>query len=124
MVRSDQSAAEFVRLHKAFVLHFGAATAMAWLTSLYASFYAPWVRNLAFLIDPSSYKVESTWAYLFGFPLLMTVAWVMVVVARDMLFASRVRGYLVAEFAVAGAVGFLMFYLAVDRAIAALRLAI
>jgi hypothetical protein len=123
MVRTDQSASEFLRLHKAFILHFGAATVLAWLTSLYASFHAPWVRNLAFLIDPSSYKVESTWTYLFGFPLLMTVAWVAVLLARDMLFATRLRGHLIAEFAVAGAVGFLMFYLAVDRAVAALRLA-
>ncbi len=123
MVRTDRSAADFIRLHKAFVLHFGAATVLAWLTSLYASFYAPWVRNLAFLIDPSSYKVESTWAYLFGFPLLMTVAWVCVLLTRDMLFASRMRGHVVAEFAIAGAVAFLMFYLAIDRAVAALRLA-
>ncbi|KAA2241052.1 hypothetical protein [Salinarimonas soli] len=123
MVRTDQTAAEFVRLHKAFILHFGAATVLAWATALYAGFHAPWVRNLAFLIDPSSYKVESTWSYLFGFPLLMTVAWVAVLLARDMLFATRLRGHLVAEFAVAGAVGFLMFYLAIDRAVAALRLA-
>lgn len=123
MVRTDRSAAEFLRLHKAFVLHFGAATVLAWLTSIYASLQAPWVRNLAFLIDPSTYKVESTWAYLFSFPLLMTVAWLTVLLARDLLFATRLRSHLIAEFAVAGAVAFLMFYLAVDRAVAALRLA-
>ena len=122
MVRTGSSAAEFVRLHKLFTLHFGVATCLAWAAALYAGAYAPWVRNLAFLIDPSSYRVESTWVYLFSFPVVMTVAWVCHFAGRDLLLQLRVMRNQAAEFMVAGAVGFMMFYLSVDRAVAALRL--
>lgn len=124
VVRTDRALAEFQRLHQTFTFHLGVATVLAWATALYAAMHAPWVRNLAFLIDPTTYRVESTWVYLFSFPIMLAVSWVMCFAGRDMLFHMRLfRRNQVAEFASAGAVAFMMFYFAIDRAVAALSLA-
>jgi hypothetical protein len=122
MVRTQDASAEFAKLHKVFTFHLGVATSLAWATSLYAGLHAPWVRNLAFLIDPTSSRQESTWAYLFTFPLALLVAWATVYGGRELLFRMRMMRNQLVEFAFAGAVMFVLFYAAVDRAIAALRL--
>ena len=65
----DDDSGEFSRLHNLFTFHLGIAVSLSWLTSLYAAFYAPWVRNIRPLIDPTNVgPVESTWSYLFIFP--------------------------------------------------------
>jgi hypothetical protein len=121
MVRSDSSDAEFSRLHRLFQFHFGIATTLAWITSAVAAFHAPWVRDIYHFIDPMGpWKPESTGSYLFGFPLLMSVAWLACLLARDILFDMRLRGHLKTEFAVAGSVAFLMFYLSIERAVTAM----
>jgi hypothetical protein len=71
----DDESGEFSRLHSLFTFHLGVAVGLSWLTSLYASLYAPWVRNIRPLIDPSDAgQVESTWSFLFIFPVVLTAA--------------------------------------------------
>jgi hypothetical protein len=119
----DETVDEFTRLHKLFTFHLGVAVGLAWMTALYAALYAPWVRNIRPLIDPMSVgRVESTWSFLFGFPLVLTVAWVMVFFAGDMLRHFRILKNQSVEFAIAGAVAFALFYMAIDRAVTALLL--
>ena len=48
----DDEADDYVRLHRLFTFHLGIAVSLAWMTSLYAALYAPWVRNIRPLIDP------------------------------------------------------------------------
>ena len=118
------SADPFTRLHKAFTFHLGVAASLAWMTALYAALYAPWVRNIRPLIDPSEIgHVESTASFLFGFPAILTVAWIMVYMGRDMLRHFRLMKDQTVEFAVAAAVAFGIFYMAIDRAVAAILLA-
>jgi hypothetical protein len=120
----DETADGFTRLHKAFVFHLGVAASLAWMTALYAALHAPWVRNIRPLIDPSQAgRVESTLSFLFGFPVILTVAWVMVWAGRDMLRHFRLMKNQSVEFAVAAAVAFAIFYMAIDRAVAAILLA-
>jgi hypothetical protein len=120
----DETADGFTRLHKAFVFHLGVAASLAWMTALYAALYAPWVRNIRPLIDPTNLgRVESTWSFLFGFPAILTVAWIMVWAGRDMLRHFRLMKNQTVEFAVAAAVAFAIFYMAIDRAVAAILLA-
>ena len=120
----DETADGFTRLHKAFVFHLGVAASLAWMTALYAALHAPWVRNIRPLIDPAQVgRVESTWSFLFGFPAILTVAWIMVWAGRDMLRHFRLMKNQTAEFAVAAAVAFAIFYMAIDRAVAAILLA-
>jgi hypothetical protein len=120
----DEAADPFTRLHKAFTFHLGVAASLAWMTALYAALYAPWVRNIRPLIDPSEIgRVESTASFLFGFPAILTVAWVMVFMGRDMLRHFRLMKDQTIEFAVAAAVAFGIFYMAIDRAVAAILLA-
>lgn len=120
----DDSADRFARLHKAFTFHLGVAASLAWMTALYAALHAPWVRNIRPLIDPSQLgRVESTWSFLFGFPAILTVAWVMVYMGRDMLRHFRLMKDQTVEFAVAAAVAFFIFYMSIDRAVAAILLA-
>jgi hypothetical protein len=119
----DETVDEFTRLHKLFTFHLGVAVALAWMTALYAALYAPWVRNIRPLIDPMNVgRVESTWSFLFGFPLVLTVAWIMVFFAGDMLRHFRILKNQTVEFAIAGAVAFALFYMAIDRAVTALLL--
>ena len=120
----DDSADGFTRLHKAFVFHLGVGASLAWMTALYAALHAPWVRNIRPLIDPAQVgRVESTWSFLFGLPAILTVAWIMVFAGRDMLRHFRLMKNQTAEFAVAAAVAFAIFYMAIDRAVAAILLA-
>ena len=120
----DEAADGFTRLHKAFVFHLGVAASLAWMTALYAALHAPWVRNIRPLIDPSQAgRVESTLSFLFGFPAILTVAWIMVWAGRDMLRHFRLMKNQAVEFAVAAAVAFAIFYMAIDRAVAAILLA-
>ena len=122
-VNFDESSDGYARLHKLFVFHLGVAVSLAWITALYAALYAPWVRNIRPLIDPSNLgKVESTWSFLFGMPMVLTVAWVMVFFAGDLLREFRLLKNQTIEFAIAGAVAFGLFYIAIDRAVAALLL--
>ena len=119
----DETSDRYARLHKLFVFHLGVAVSLAWITALYAALYAPWVRNIRPLLDPSNLgKVESTWSFLFGMPMVLTVAWVMVFFAGDLLREFRLLKNQTMEFAIAGAVAFGLFYVAIDRAVAALLL--
>jgi hypothetical protein len=124
MVRSDSGLDEFVRLHRLFQHHFGIATSLAWASALVAAWHTPFVRDIHNLIDPlGPWRAESTESYLFGFPLMMTFAWVSSFLARDLLYALRLPRHVKAEFAAAAAVGFLMFYLSIERAVTALLFA-
>ena len=117
----DDSVDEFTRLHRAFIFHLGVAVGLAWMTALYASFYAPWVRNIRPLIDPSNIgRVESTASFLFGMPIVLTIAWVVAYAGRDMLRHFSVMRSQVAEFGLAAALAFVIFYLAIDRAVTAI----
>src|ERR671910_3097343 len=120
----DDSRDRFTQLHKAFVFHLGVAASLAWMTALYAALHAPWVRNIRPLIDPAQIgRVESTWSFLFGFPAILTVSWIMVFCGRDMLRHFRLMKDQTVEFAIAAAVAFGIFYMAIDRAVAAILLA-
>ncbi len=117
----DESSDSFARLHKVFVFHLGVAVSLAWLTALYAALYAPWVRNIRPLIDPANVgRVESTWSFLFGMPIVLTVAWLMAIMGRDMLRHLCLLRNQALEFSFAGAAVFVVFYLSVDRAVAAI----
>lgn len=121
----DDSADEFSRLHRLFVFHLGIAVGLAWMTALYAAMYAPWVHNIRPLIDPASAgQVESTGSFLFGLPVLLTVAWGAVVVGRDLFRHFRLMRSQMVEFGLAAAAAFVVFYLSIDRAIAALLLGV
>jgi hypothetical protein len=121
----DTDSGEFSRLHTLFTFHLGIAVSLAWLTSLYAAFYAPWVRNIRPLIDPSNVgQVESTWSYLFIFPVVLTTAWLMSIYGQNALSRFRVLKNQVVEFGIAAAVAFLLFYLSIDRAVAAMLLGV
>ncbi|HLM40287.1 MAG TPA: hypothetical protein VK434_11940 [Microvirga sp.] len=121
----DSDSGEFSRLHNLFTFHLGIAVSLAWLTSLYAAFYAPWVRNIRPLIDPANVgPVESTWSYLFIFPVVMTAAWLMSIYGQNALSRFRVLKNQVVEFGIAAAVAFVLFYLSIDRAVAAMLLGV
>lgn len=114
---------EFSRLHRIFVFHLGIAVGLAWMTSLYAALFAPWVRNIRPLIEaiPSG-RIESTGAFLFGMPAILTVAWVVLFFGRDLLRHVRVVPNQLIEFAFAAVAAFVLFYLSIDRAVAAILL--
>ena len=117
----DHDSGEFSRLHNLFTFHLGVAVALAWLTSLYASLYAPWVRNIRPLIDPANVgPVESTWSYLFIFPVVLTAAWLISIFGQNLFAQFRVFKNQIIEFAFASLVAFGMFYLSIDRAVAAM----
>ena len=122
-VNFDETSDSYARLHKLFVFHLGVAVSLAWMTALYAALYAPWVRNIRPLIDPSSLgRVESTWSFLFGMPMVLTAAWALAFFGGDMLRDFRLLKNQTIEFAIAGVVAFGLFYIAIDRAVAALLL--
>ncbi len=115
------TADEFSRLHRLFTFHMGVAVGLAWMTSLYAALYAPWVRNIRPLIDPANVgRVESTWSFLFGMPIVLTVAWLMTILGRDILRHLCLLRNQAVEFSLAAAAVFVVFYLSVDRAVAAI----
>ena len=117
----DDDSGEFSRLHNLFTFHLGIAVTLSWLTSLYAALYAPWVRNIRPLIDPDHVgTVESTWSYLFIFPVVLTAAWLISVFGQNLFARFRIMKSQAAEFAVAALVAFAMFYLSIDRAVAAM----
>ena len=117
----DDDTGEFSRLHNLFTFHLGIAVTLSWLTSLYAALYAPWVRNIRPLIDPANAgPVESTWSYLFIFPVVLTTAWLISIYGQNLFARFRVMKSQAAEFGVAALVAFAMFYLSIDRAVAAM----
>ena len=119
----DDDADDFSRLHRVFVFHMGVAVALSWMTALYAACYAPWVRNIRPLLDPANLgQVESTWSFLFGMPCVMTVAWVVAFFGRDILRQVQVMRNQLIEFAFAAVAALVLFYLSIDRAVAAILL--
>lgn len=117
----DHDSGEFSRLHTIFTFHLGVAVTLSWLTSLYASFHAPWVRNIRPLIDPAQAgQVESTWSYLFIFPAVLTAAWLISIYGQNLLRQFQLLKSQTVEFCIAGAVAFALFYLSIDRAVAAM----
>ncbi len=109
---------EFSRLHRLFVQHFTMAVGFAWLASAVAAIHAPWVRNIRGLIDPAG-RVESTFSFLFGVPVLMTAALLCAAFGADVLRRSAVVKNQQVEFAVAGAAVLAVFVLAIHRAVTA-----
>ncbi|HEY8380950.1 MAG TPA: hypothetical protein VIL09_02255 [Microvirga sp.] len=121
----DDEADTFGRLHRLFTFHLGIAVSLAWMTSLYAAVYAPWVRNIRPLIDPNNVgQVESTWSFLFAMPVVLTAAWLMTIFGRDVLRDVRMMNNQTVEFGVAALVAFALFYLSIDRAVTALLLGV
>ena len=119
---ANQVRDDFTRLHRAFTFHLGVATGLSWLTALYAATYTPWVRNIRALIDPIAGpdRVESTLSYLFAMPAVLALAWISVVAGREALRRAQTLSNVALEFAAAAVVAFGVFYLSIDRAIAAL----
>jgi hypothetical protein len=117
----DDDDSRFAQLHHLFTFHLGVAVGLSWLTALYASLYAPWVRNIRPLIDPTyAGQVESTWSFLFIFPAVLTAAWISAFYGRSLMLKLRMLKNQTLEFAVAAGVAFTLFYLSVDRAVAAI----
>src|ERR671916_3022663 len=119
----DDEADDYARLHRLFTFHLGIAVSLAWMTSLYAAIYAPWVRNIRPLIDPmNAGQVESTWSFLFAMPVVLTAAWLMTIFGRDLLREVRMLRNMAIEFGIAGVIAFGIFYLSIDRAVTAMLL--
>ncbi|PVE22547.1 hypothetical protein DC522_20285 [Microvirga sp. KLBC 81] len=119
----DHDSGDFGRLHNLFTFHLGIAVTLSWLTSLYAAVYAPWVRNIRPLIDPTNVgTVESTWSYLFIFPVVLTMAWLISIFGQNVFAKFRLLKNQAIEFGIAAVVAFVMFYLSIDRAVAAMLL--
>ena len=119
----EDEADDYGRLHRLFTFHLGIAVSLAWMTSLYASIYAPWVRNIRPLIDPrNAGQVESTWSFLFAMPVVLTTAWLIAIFGRDLLRELRMMKNQTIEFGIAAVVAFALFYLSIDRAVTAMLL--
>lgn len=118
----DDARDDFSRMHRLFTFHLGVAVGLSWMTALYAACYAPWVRNIRALIEPVAGldRVESTWSFLFAMPAVLTIAWVSVFLGREVLRRAQTLQSAALEFAAAAFVAFGMFYLSIDRAVAAL----
>ena len=118
----DDARDDFSRLHRLFTFHFGVAVVLSWMTTLTAACYAPWVRNIRPLIDPTGGfdRVESTLSFLFVLPALLSVAWVSLFFGREVLRRSQTLPNAALEFAAAAVVAFGVFTLSIDRAVAAL----
>jgi hypothetical protein len=79
------------------------------------------VRNIRPLIDPANVgPVESTWSYLFIFPIVLTTAWLISIFGQNLFAQFRLLKSQAVEFAIAAVVAFAMFYLSIDRAVAAM----
>ena len=121
----EETSDHYSRLHKLFVFHLGVAVSLAWMTALYAALYAPWVRNIRPLLDPNNIgRVESTWSFLFAMPAVLTAAWAMAYFGGELLRNFRLLKNQAVEFGIAGVVAFVLFYMSVDRAVAALLLGV
>lgn len=121
----DDARDDFSRLHRLFTLHLGIAVGLSWLTTLYAAAYAPWVRNIRVLIDPAAAgRVESTFSYLFVMPVVLTLAWLSVYFGREMMRRFQTLPNQAVEFSAAAMVAFGVFYVSIDRAVAALHVAL
>lgn len=121
----DDARDDFSRLHRHFTLHLGIAVGLSWMTTLYAAAYAPWVRNIRALIDPTaSGHVESTFSYLFVMPVVLSLAWISVYFGREMMRRFQTLPNQAVEFAAAAMVAFGVFYVSIDRAVAALSVAL
>ena len=119
----DEPADAYSRVHGVFTFHLGVAVSLAWMTSLYAALHAPWVRNIRSLLDPSELgRAESTGSFLFGMPLLLTLAWAVALFGRDLLRRNPLGRSWALEFGIAAAVAFAIFYVGVERAVAAILL--
>ncbi|WP_232631157.1 hypothetical protein [Methylobacterium sp. Leaf118] len=117
----DDARDDFSRLHRHFTLHLGVAVGLSWLTALYAAANVPWVRNIRALIDPAGpVRVESTLSYLFVMPAVLTLAWAAAYFGRETMRRLQTLPNQTLEFAAAAAVAFGVFYLSIDRAVAAL----
>ncbi|MGY2047557.1 hypothetical protein [Methylobacterium sp. JK268] len=122
IVRQHADNDAFARLHRTFTVHLGIAVMLAWGSALTAAAYAPWVRNIRPLLDPTTGRVESTWSFLFALPIVLTLGWAAARFGGETLRRSQMLSNAVTEFALAAAVAFGVFYLSVDRAVAALSL--
>lgn len=122
LARNADASDEFSRLHRLFVEHLGIALGLVWLASAAAALQAPWVHNIRGLIDPLS-RPESTLSYLFGLPMLMTLAWIAVAFGADLIRRTQVLRSQALEFGIAGLVAFAVFCLALHRVVAAVALA-
>lgn len=121
----DDARDDFSRLHRLFTLHLGIAVGLSWMTTLYAAAYAPWVRNIRALIDPAaSGRAESTFSYLFVMPVVLTLAWISVYFGREMMRRFQTLPNQAVEFSAAAMVAFGVFYVSIDRAVAALYVAL
>ena len=119
----NDDAGQFSKFHSLFMFHLGIAVALAWLTSFSATFYAPWVRNIRPLLDPNySGHVESTWSFLFVFPTVLAAAWLLSLFGQNALRQFQILKNQAAEFGVAALVAFVLFYVSIDRAVAAIFL--
>ena len=119
----EETDSDFVRLHRIFTFHLGVAVSLSWMTSLYAAIYAPWVRNIRPLIDPTSGRPGREHLVLpvrdAGRP---HAAWLWSCSAVTCCAAAHDDANQVVEFGIAGAVAFALFYLSIDRAVAAMVL--
>ncbi|WP_019905200.1 hypothetical protein [Methylobacterium sp. 77] len=122
----DDARDDFSRLHRVFTFHLGVAVGLAWMTALYSACYAPWVRNIRALIDPTGGidRVESTWSFLFVLPVILTIAWVSLYFGREIIRRSQTLPNVAVEFAAAALIAFGVFYLSIDRAVAALYIGV
>jgi hypothetical protein len=121
----NDDAGQFSKFHNLFTFHLGIAVALAWVTAFSASLYAPWVRNIRPLLDPNySGHVESTWSFLFVFPTVLAAAWLLSVFGENALRKFQVLKNQAAEFGIAGLVAFVLFYMSIDRAVAAFFLSL
>lgn len=113
---------DFSRLHRIFTFHLGVAVGLSWMTALYSAWYAPWVRNIRALLDPAGGldRIESTWSFLFALPVVLTIGWVSLFFGREILRRTQTLSNAAIEFAAAAFVAFGVFYLSIDRAVAAL----
>ena len=119
----DEPADAFSRAYGLFTFHLGVAVALAWMTALYAALYAPWVGDIRSLLgswQPGS--VESTGSFLFGMPFLLTLAWVVALFGGDLLRRARLGRSRALEFGIATAIAFAIFYVGIERAVAAILL--
>ncbi|MGU3537133.1 hypothetical protein [Methylobacterium sp. A54F] len=117
----DDAQDDFSRLHRIFIFHLGVAVALSWTTAAYAACYAPWVRNIRALLEAGGAgQVESTLSFLFAMPVVLTIGWVTAMFGREILRRSQTLKNAAVEFAAAAAVAFGIFYIGIDRAVAAL----